>query len=179
MAKSTANSKFLSLILRHQPQLIGLELDAQGWTNIDELLQQLEKHQRPLSHDTLKALVHNCPKQRFAISPDGLRIRANQGHSIPIELGYSPCDPPETLYHGTAQRNLQSILSQGLLKGKRHHVHLSEQEKTALQVGARYGKPVLLLIDAASMHKDGYTFYKSTNGVWLTEAVPPNYLLLS
>lgn len=169
-------SKFLSLLLRHQPELIGLQLDAQGWTDTQELLQKVSAHGHPLTLEDLQLVVAQNDKQRFAFSADGTRIRANQGHSLSIDLGLHPATPPDVLYHGTAVRSLTSIRAQGLLKGRRHHVHLSPDEETARRVGARHGKPVVLRIAAARMHADGALFYQSDNGVWLTEAVAVGYL---
>lgn len=170
------SSKFLSLVLRHQPQLIGLSLDEQGWAKVDELLHCIQQSGRELQPDQLQALVANCPKQRFRFSEDGLRIRANQGHSVPIELGLSPQVPPQRLYHGTAEATLGSIRQQGLLRQSRHHVHLSSDPISARTVGMRHGKPRVLGIQALQMHQDGHTFYQSDNGVWLTETVPVGYI---
>ena len=169
-------SRFLSLILRHEPQKIGLQLDAQGWVAVDELLAALQQHSQPLTRTQLEHIVETNNKKRFAFSDDGLCIRANQGHSVEIELGYEPATPPAVLYHGTATRFLDSIRAQGLVKGARHHVHLSADEATAHIVGSRHGKPVVLTVDAAAMHAAGCAFYLSANGVWLTEHVPVAYL---
>lgn len=169
-------SKFLSYILRHHPAAIGLELDAQGWVSIEQLLQQLEKHQHPLSHSQLLEVVANNNKKRFKIDATGLNIRASQGHSIPIDLALEPTPPPAFLYHGTAQKNKASILQLGLQKRNRHQVHLSSNRATALQVGSRHGKPLLFLVDSAAMQEEGHLFYLSDNGVWLTDAVPSKYL---
>ncbi|UYZ58364.1 RNA 2'-phosphotransferase [Hymenobacter latericus] len=170
-------SKFLSLVLRHQPQLIGLRLDDAGWADVAELLERLQQHGRGVSRATLQAVVDHNDKQRFAFSPDGQRIRANQGHSVAIELGYQPQMPPALLYHGTAERNLASIREHGLLRQKRHHVHLSADVATARSVGQRYGRPVVLAIAARQMHDLGHPFYQSGNGVWLTDSVPPQFIL--
>ena len=129
-----------------------------------------------MTPEQLREVVETNDKKRFEFSPDGLRIRASQGHSVEVELGYQPAAPPETLYHGTAARNLESIRRQGLLKGQRHHVHLSADPETATNVGQRYGRPLVLKIDAAAMHAAGRIFFVSTNGVWLTECVPPEYI---
>ena len=170
-------SKFLSLILRHEPQKVGLQLDANGWIAVDELLAALRQHNRPLTRAQLEDIVVTNNKQRFSFSDDGLRIRANQGHSVEIELGYEDAVPPAVLYHGTATRFLASIRAQGLVKGARHHVHLSADEATAQNVGARHGKPVVLTVDATAMQAAGFAFYLSANGVWLTEHVPVAYLM--
>lgn len=172
-------SKFLSLVLRHEPGKIGLVLDAAGWVAVDELLAACAAHGVKLDRALLETVVRQNDKQRFSFSADGTRIRANQGHSVEIELGYAPATPPELLYHGTATRFLASIRQQGLLKGARHHVHLSADVETATRVGQRHGQPVVLTVQAAAMVEDGFTFYLSANGVWLTEQVPVAYLVLS
>lgn len=169
-------SKFLSYILRHNPSAIQLELDVQGWTTIEQLLIQLEKHQRPLSKEELLQVVQDNDKQRFKIDETGLRIRASQGHSIPIDLALETTQPPALLYHGTAQKNKTSILQAGLQKRNRHQVHLSSQRSTALQVGSRHGQPLLFLVDCTAMQEAGHLFYLSDNGVWLTDHVPSQYL---
>jgi putative RNA 2'-phosphotransferase len=169
-------SKFLSLVLRHKPETIGLRLDGAGWVNIADLLAALDAHGRPVTRAELEEVVATNEKQRFACDEEGKRIRANQGHSVEIELDYAPAEPPEILYHGTASRFLGSIFASGLVKGQRHHVHLSADTETALKVGQRHGKPVVLTVKAAAMHAAGQVFYLSANGVWLTDAVPPAYL---
>lgn len=169
-------SKFLSLVLRHQPEKIGLTLDREGWVPVSRLLEALEAHGRRVTPDELREVVRANDKQRFSFSADGLNIRASQGHSVQVELGYEPSEPPATLYHGTAERFLPSIRQQGLLKGGRHHVHLSEQEATAVAVGRRYGRPILLTVASGAMHADGHPFFRSANGVWLTEHVPARYI---
>lgn len=170
-------SKFLSLILRHQPEKVGLKLDEAGWVGVAELLSALAAHGHKLTQQELETVVFTNDKQRFAFSPDGLQIRANQGHSVEVELAYASAVPPIVLYHGTAPQFLASIRTQGLLKGQRHHVHLSADTATAQKVGGRRGKPVVLLVRADKMHADGHIFYCSANGVWLTEHVPPQYLV--
>lgn len=169
-------SKFLSLVLRHQPEKIGLQLDAAGWVSVAELLAACKAHGQTLTLAQLQEIVVENDKQRFAFSADGTQIRANQGHSLEVELGYAPTTPPAQLYHGTAQRFLASIKTQGLRKGQRHHVHLSADSATALKVGQRHGKPVVLTVNSAAMQQAGLVFYLSTNGVWLTEHVPSAYL---
>jgi len=171
-----STSKFLSLVLRHQPGLIGLTLDEAGGTPVDELLTKCAAAGHTLSRETLEQIVRTSDKQRFAFSEDGTRIRANQGHSVTVDLGLPPLEPPVVLLHGTTKRFLPAILSEGLAKRARHHVHLSESSATATAVGARRGESVLLKVDAARMHADGHLFYRSANGVWLTDAVPPQYL---
>jgi putative RNA 2'-phosphotransferase len=169
-------SKFLSLVLRHQPERIDLKLDPAGWISVEELLEACRSHGFTVTIDELETVVAENDKQRFSFSDDGLRIRANQGHSISIELGYQPITPPEVLYHGTIERFLKSILESGLSKGKRHHVHLSANIDTAQKVGSRRGPPVILKVMSGRMQRDGYSFYCSNNGVWLTDKVPPEYL---
>lgn len=169
-------SKFLSLVLRHKPQSIGLVLDAAGWASIEELLSRAAAAGRRISRDALAEVVVSSDKQRFALSADGLRIRANQGHSIDVALGLDAATPPDTLFHGTASRFLVAILSAGLDKRQRHHVHLTHDPATARAVGQRYGVPVVLGVDAARLHTDGHVFYRSANGVWLVDHVPPAYL---
>lgn len=169
-------SKLLSLVLRHQPQQLGIDLDAGGWADIQQLIKQFNTAGVPLNHQQLLTLVADSDKQRFAISADGQKIRANQGHSFPVDLDLAPQVPPDVLLHGTASRFLAAINSQGLQKMARHHVHLTEHIDAALAVGQRYGKPVLLQIDAAAMVAAGHTFYQSANHVWLTDNVPPNFI---
>ena len=171
-----STSKFLSLVLRHKPEIIGIELDAQGWISISELLRALSNSTFPLSFTELQEVVRSNDKQRFSFSPDGSRIRASQGHSLTVDLGYERATPPTILFHGTADRFLASIRQQGLRKGSRHHVHLSAETEIALSVGQRYSKPVVLSIASEQMNKDGHLFFRSTNGVWLTECVPVEYI---
>lgn len=170
------SSRFLSLVLRHDPGRIGLHLDDQGWASITELIVAARSSGIELTDETLQEIVRTNEKQRFAISPDGSRIRARQGHSIAVDLGLSPVPPPDLLYHGTATRSLDSILARGLLPRRRQHVHLSPDVATATEVGRRHGEPVVLAVDARRMHEDGHVFYCSENGVWLTAAVPREFL---
>ncbi len=170
-----STSKFLSLVLRHQPEVIGLELDDAGWADIDRLIALAQPH-RPLTRALIDAVVANNSKQRFAISEDGRRIRANQGHSIDIALGLQPVAPPVRLYHGTATRFVEAIRREGLDKRSRQHVHLSADAGTATHVGARHGKPVVLVVHADAMAAAGYAFFRSANGVWLTDAVPAAFI---
>lgn len=169
-------SRFLSWVLRHRPDAIGITLDAAGWTDVDALLGQARTHGRPLTRELLERLVAESPKQRFAFSGDRQRIRASQGHSVEVELGYEAATPPEVLFHGSVAAKLAPIRSDGLRKMSRHHVHLSPDEATARSVGGRRGKPVILRVAAGRMHRDGHAFFLSANGVWLTEHVPPEYL---
>ncbi len=171
-----STSKFLSLVLRHRPQTIGITLDAEGWVAVDQLLEACSKQGKAISREQLDEVVRTNDKRRFSFSSDGLRIRANQGHSIPVELGLVSVEPPEFLYHGTIERFLRSIRQAGLVRGKRHHVHLSVDAETARRVGARRGRPVVLAIEARRMFHDGCPFYRSANDVWLAESVPPRYL---
>ena len=170
-------SKFLSLVLRHKPERIGLTLDQGGWARVDELIAAANRAGVPLDEALLRQVVEQNDKQRFAFSEDGLRIRASQGHSIPVEMGLEPQEPPAFLYHGTATHFLPSIHKQGLVPRGRLHVHLSPDEHTAVKVGQRHGKPAVLTIQAGRMAEDGYEFYLSANGVWLTKHVPVEYIV--
>lgn len=167
--------KFLSLILRHKPEIIGIQLDPQGWVDVTTLLSQCQAHGKPIDELTLQTIVATNNKNRYRFSEDGKRIRANQGHSVSISLDYEAVRPPAHLYHGTAERFLDSILKNGLHKQQRHHVHLSGDLDTAGQVGRRHGKLVILTVDAEQMHLDGHHFFQTPNGVWLTEHVPSRY----
>jgi putative RNA 2'-phosphotransferase len=169
-------SKFLSLVLRHEPETIGITLDPAGWVAVSKLLEAFERNRFPVSEEELREVVATSDKKRFAFDEDGSRIRASQGHSVEVELGYEPTQPPETLFHGTADRFLDSIRAGGIHKGARHHVHLSPDEKTAGIVGQRRGKPVVLRIRSGQMHRDGMVFSISANGVWLTDHVPEEYI---
>lgn len=171
-----ATSKLLSYVLRHRPDSIGLALDAQGWTGVDELLARLAAAGHKVDRALLERVVADNDKQRFAFSEDRSRIRASQGHSVAVDLALAPVEPPDVLYHGTASRFLKSILAIGLRAAGRHHVHLSADIGTAKRVGARHGFPAVLRVDARRMRADGIVFYRSDNGVWLTAAVPPRYL---
>ncbi|MGW0879076.1 RNA 2'-phosphotransferase [Streptomyces sp. NPDC002671] len=167
-------SKYLSKHLRHQPERIGLVLDEGGWIEIDALIAAAAAHGFRFTRAELDQVVADNDKQRFAI--EGTRIRASQGHSIEVDLGLPPATPPPYLYHGTVARNLDAIRTAGLRPMSRHDVHLSTDRETATRVGARRGRPVVLTVDAGAMHRDGHVFHVSANGVWLTEAVPPQYL---
>lgn len=168
-------SKFLSLVLRHQPQTINLQLDPYGWVGVEELLQKIQTKFPGTTLPILEYLVANNDKQRFAFNEDASKIRANQGHSVKLQLDLAPVVPPNELYHGTAQRYLKSIQQTGIQKRSRHHVHLSARQATAKTVGARHGIPVILVVDAQSMHAQGHQFYETANGVWLTEVVAPEF----
>jgi putative RNA 2'-phosphotransferase len=169
-------SKFISLVVRHQPEKYGLTLDEHGWAQIDDLIAVANRAGVPLTHAALQQIVAQNDKQRFAISADGHAIRARQGHSIAVDLELLPIEPPEQLYHGTAERFVPAILAQGLLRRSRQHVHLSADLPTAIKVGQRHGKPVVFTVASGTMHRDGYHFYRSENGVWLVESVPVAYL---
>lgn len=176
--RSTSISKFLSLVLRHKPEVIGLELDSGGWANVDELLEKCQTARRAknITLAELEEVVATNNKSRFAFSANGKQIRASQGHSLAVDLGYEPVEPPKMLWHGTATRFLDSINEKGLLKMNRQHVHLSAEFATAYDVGRRHGKPVIFRVLADAMYADGYSFFLSANGVWLTDHVPVRYL---
>lgn len=172
----TRISKFLSLVLRHKPEKIGITLDASGWTDLNGLLVAMARHGRKVTRDELQYVVQTNNKKRFSISDDGKRIRANQGHSVKVDLGYEKKTPPTTLMHGTVSKFLPAIKTEGILKGSRHAVHLSDDEGTAKNVGSRRGRPIVLVIKAKEMHEKGHDFFLSENGVWLTEHVPPEFI---
>ncbi|MFF8292723.1 RNA 2'-phosphotransferase [Streptomyces sp. NPDC016309] len=167
-------SKYLAKHLRHQPERIGLVLDPNGWVAVDDLLRAAARHGVRITRAELEHVVAVNDKRRFTI--DGDRIRANQGHTVGVDLDLPAATPPAHLYHGTVARNLDAIRTEGLRPMARHHVHLSPDRETATRVGARRGRPVVLSVDAAAMHRDGHVFRVSANGVWLTDAVPPAYL---
>ena len=177
--KLVSTSKFLSLVLRHRPEVIGAKLDPEGWLCIDELIVQANAHGKAITLELLHEVVATNDKKRFSLSEDGLRIRASQGHSVSgVELNLEQKTPPEILYHGTVAAFLDSIRDIGLQKRSRHHVHLSPDQETATKVGSRRGKPIILRVAAEIMHRDGHQFYLSANGVWLVDAVPVSYLTL-
>jgi putative RNA 2'-phosphotransferase len=153
-------------------------LDEAGWTSVDELLSAMHRHGRPLSREQLESVVRTNDKRRFALSEDGTRIRASQGHSVEVDLGYESAEPPEILYHGTPERFVPSILREGLNKGDRHHVHLHADLKVAKTVGKRRGKPVILVVRAKEMKEAGHEFFVTPNKVWLTDHVPPSFIEL-
>ena len=171
----TRISKYMSLILRHKPQVIGIQLDAHGWADVNALLAGISK-KYPINRDILEEIVQSDEKQRYSFNEDGTKIRANQGHSIQVDVELTLAEPPETLYHGTAQRFAASIEAQGLFPQNRLYVHLSPDPETAEKVGRRHGEPVIYLVAAGQMYRDGYLFYLSANGVWLTKVVPAPYL---
>ncbi len=169
-------SKFLAKHLRHTPHELGLALQPGGWVSVDDLLTSSQRVGFAITYDELIECVETNDKQRFSFDNTGDLIRANQGHSVAVDLELEERQPPDVLYHGTVERFLASIMAEGLKKGKRHHVHLSMEIETARKVGARRGKPVILRVDAAKMFGQGFKFYVSANGVWLTDAVPPEYM---
>lgn len=169
-------SKFMSLVLRHRPDKIGLALDANGWAKVADLVTCSRNGGLALSVELIREVVETNDKKRFVLSEDGERIRAAQGHSITVDLELTPQEPPELLYHGTPSHAVESIRQQGLLKGKRHHVHLSPDRETAKRVGQRYGRPVILMVQAGTMWQAGIPFFCSENGVWLTDWVAPKYI---
>lgn len=169
-------SKRLSLHLRHAPEQIGLTLGPGGWVPVDELLDALGRHGLDLSREELAEVVASSDKKRFALDETGTRIRANQGHSVPVDLGLAEAVPPDVLFHGTVAAALPAIRREGLRPMDRHHVHLSATVDTARRVGARRGAPEVLRVDAAGMTAAGHRFFRSDNGVWLVDAVPPAYL---
>ena len=173
--EKTSTSKFISLILRHQPEVIGITLDEHGWADVNELIAGVSKT-HPLDREILEEIVRTDAKQRYSFSEDGTKIRANQGHSIPVDVELKEQEPPEVLYHGTGEKYVSSIDREGLIPKTRLYVHLSKDTETARNVGRRHGRPVIYLVQAGQMHRDGYAFFLSENGVWLTKSVPPRYL---
>lgn len=171
-----STSKFLSLVLRHQPELIGLSLDTNGWADLQELVLLANTSGHSMTADDILTIVKSSEKQRFTLDSSGRKIRANQGHSVKVDLELTPSHPPAILYHGTTTRFLPSIHQSGLIKGARHHVHLSQDANTASAVGGRHGHPAVLTIFAEDMWRSGYIFYQSKNGVWLTDHVPASYI---
>jgi putative RNA 2'-phosphotransferase len=171
-------SKFLSLVLRHEPKLIGLELDENGWTGVLSLIAKVGPRFPGFNMAQLEEVVANNNKQRFAFNDDKTKIRANQGHSVKVDLDYEPVTPPEILYHGTVPRFWKQIEKDGLQKMSRHDVHMSKDLQTAIVVGTRRGEALILHIKAGEMHRDGFDFFETPNGVWLTDHVPPKYILV-
>lgn len=169
-------SKLLSYVLRHHPELIDLTLDKQGWANVEELITKSINDTQGFTFEELDEIVETNDKKRFIFNEDKTKVRANQGHSIGIDLALKPQQPPEFLYHGTAQNNVGSILEKGIEKRSRQHVHLSLDKETATKVGMRHGKPIILTIRTGKMFEDGILFYLSENGVWLTDFVDAQYI---
>ena len=172
-------SKFLSLVLRHQPDAAGITVDAHGWAEVGALLRGMTDAGVPCDLQALREIVRTDEKQRYTFNEDGTKIRASQGHSFPVDLGLTQTDPPQVLWHGTATRFLECIMQEGLKPMSRQYVHLSPDAETAYRVGIRHGKPVILQVDALRMAQDGMKFYRAENGVWLTDAVPPQYLQIT
>lgn len=169
-------SKFLSLVLRHSPEKIGLKLDENGWADVAELMIKCTKKGNPLNAELLDYVVENNDKKRFAYNEDKTKIRASQGHSISVELNLNETEPSEFLFHGTVAKFLDNIKKEGLQKMSRQHVHLSKDRETAIKVGGRRGAPQILTVRSGEMHRDGFKFYLSENNVWLTDEVPANYI---
>jgi len=174
----TKSSKLLSLVLRHKPEEIGLTLDKQGWADVDDLIDKINSNTDYVTDmGELERVVASSDKQRFTFNDDKTKIRANQGHSIPVDLALEPTEPPKTLYHGTAVKNVDIIRDQGITRRNRQYVHLSSDQATATKVGQRHGKPIILVIDSESMYRDGLDFIISKNKVWLTDYVDPKYII--
>lgn len=171
-------SKFLSYILRHRPETIGLELDKHGWAHIDTLVEKANRDGQSLSSEKIRQVIDSGGKNRFTISEDKAYIRAGYGHSVDVDLSLAPVEPPENLYHGTAQNNLESIQKQGIHSGSRKYVHLSAKKEDAQTVGQRHGRPAVLSIEAGKMHRSGYPFYRSESepDIWLVDRVPPQFI---
>ena len=170
-------SKFIALILRHKPETIGISLDEHGWANVEELINGINKTY-PLDMEGLEEIVRTDEKQRYSFNEDKTLIRANQGHSIPVDVELEELTPPDILYHGTGEKYCESIDAKGLIPKSRLYVHLSADYDTAVKVGKRHGRPIVYKVDAAGMHGDGYSFYRSVNGVWLTKTVPQKYITI-
>ncbi len=169
-------SKYISLILRHKPEVIGIVLDEHGWADTEQLIAGIRRT-KPIDMDLLETIVRTDEKQRYSFNADHTKIRANQGHSIPVDAELQEMKPPEQLYHGTGEKYTGSIEQQGLLPKSRLYVHLSSDSATAYRVGSRHGKPVVYLVNAGEMYRNGYTFVCSVNGVWMTKQVPVSYLV--
>ena len=175
MANYRGLSKFISLILRHKPEVIGISLDEHGWANVDELLAGIRRT-RPINMEILEEIVRTDEKQRYTFNEDHTRIRANQGHSIQVDVEIDEAEPPEYLFHGTGRKYVKSIDQTGLIPKSRLYVHLSRDQETATKVGKRHGEPVIYKVAAGAMARDGIKFWRSANGVWLTKRIPPEYL---
>ena len=176
MGESDKLSVFISLVLRHKPEAAGICLDEHGWANVDELLEGINSTGRQINMDILKEIVRTDSKQRYSFNNEKTLIRANQGHSIPVDVELEERQPPQYLYHGTAERFLDAIMTEGLKPMSRLYVHLSREEETAVKVGRRHGSPVVLKVRAEEMYHDGNKFYLSQNGVWLTKYVDKKYM---
>lgn len=171
----TKTSRYISLILRHQPEVIGITLDEHGWADVNALIEGVNRT-HPLNREILEEIVRTDEKQRYSFNEDHTLIRANQGHSIPVDVELKVCEPPEILYHGTGEKYVSSILKEGLIPKSRLYVHLSKDEATAKQVGSRHGKPAVFAVEAGEMRRQGHVFFLSENGVWLVKHVPASYL---
>ncbi|MDU1891779.1 MAG: RNA 2'-phosphotransferase [Dysgonomonas sp.] len=171
--------KFLSLVLRHEPQKIGIELDENGWADVSELIVKCARKNIRFNMKELEEIVVTNDKKRYSFNEDKTKIRANQGHSINIDLGLTPVEPPEFLFHGTAERSYASIMEDGIKRVSRQHVHLSKDKETAHKVGSRHGRPIILTILSGQMYRDGFEFFVSENGVWLTDYVEAKYISVS
>lgn len=174
--KNKSISKFLSYVLRHNPDKLGITLDENGWTSVTTLLEKINVEPYSLSMQELEDVVATNNKKRFAFNDGKTKIRASQGHSVNIDLGIQPKEPPSYLYHGTVEKFITSIQEKGLIKGTRQHVHLSADKETAINVGSRRGKPIILTVKSGEMHAQNHAFYQSENGVWLTEKVPTEFI---
>ena len=170
-------SCYISMLLRHKPEAAGLTLDEHGWAEVDKLLEGVSRHKHPLTMEELEFIVDTDDKKRYSFSEDKALIRANQGHSVPVDVELKECAPPDILWHGTGEKYVESIDRIGLIPKSRLYVHLSSDCRTAAEVGRRHGKSVVYQLDAAGMHRDGYSFYLSENGVWLTKEAPVKYLI--
>ncbi len=175
-SRRTHISKFLSLVLRHQPEKMDLNLQAGGWANLDDVITGFKQHGYNMDRSLILTVVQEGPKDRFEISPDGKRVRARYGHSVKVNLDYNPQEPPDVLYHGTARRFVENIRREGLQTRGRNYVHLSSSPGAAREVGSRHGAGVILEIDSAGMSEAGYAFYPASDQVWLVECVPPRFL---
>ena len=172
-----STSKFISLILRHRPEAIGISLDEHGWADVQELIDGINREAGHfLDRETLEEIVRLDEKQRYSFNDDHTMIRANQGHSIPVDVELEEKTPPDVLWHGTGEKYVSSIDEQGLLPKNRLYVHLSSDTQTAKKVGSRHGKPVIYEVNCRQMVQDGFRFYLSANNVWLTKEVPARYL---
>lgn len=176
MSKLDKLSVFISLILRHKPEEIEIQLDEHGWANVEELIAGINNTGRKIDMDILEEIVRTDNKKRYSFNEDKTLIRANQGHSVPVDVELKECEPPQFLYHGTASRFINSIMQDGLKPMSRLYVHLSKDRETAIKVGKRHGEPVVLKIKSKEMHDDGYKFYLSENGVWLVKNVDIKYI---
>lgn len=179
MVKHEELSKFLALILRHKPETIGIQIDEHGWADVNDLIRKINAESTyEISHEILDEIVDTDDKQRYSYNSDKTKIRANQGHSIPVDVELKECIPPQTLYHGTSAVAYRAIQKEGIKPMSRLYVHLSPDTQTAFKVGSRHGDPRIIYIDTVSMRMDGYKFYQSKNGVWLTKEVPPKYFIM-